>query len=157
MLIMRCRTTNAKTTRYKGTMNPGREDSSEMELDTKVSMGLRHRFTEGITNLDWVVCPFLYYTSGIYQRLDGSCVNVRPRYISINTQPKIELQNLHSRKVKNDGVQNRLLHIALLFRLASTSPACVIPWPISSFDVGHVLAASHVFFDMINQNRLNNR
>ena len=33
----------------------------------------------------------------------------------MNTQPENELQNLHGRKVKNDGVQNWLLHIALLF------------------------------------------
>ena len=75
-------------------------------------------------------------------------------------QPENELKRyLHSREVKNDGVQNWLLHIALLFCLASAdiSPACVIPWPVSSFDVGHVFPASHIIFDMFNQNGLHNR
>ena len=80
-----CRTTDAKTTCYKGTMNPEEEDSSEMELDS----GHESQVTDlqkVWTNLDWAVCPFLYYTSGIHQSLDGSCVNVRPRYIFMNTQ-----------------------------------------------------------------------
>ena len=151
MLAVGRRNTYAKTTCYKRTMNPRGEDSSEMKLDTKVSMVVTTS-QKVWTNLDCVVYPSFYYISSIYQSLDRGCVDVRPIYIFMYTQVRKRLQrNLHSRKVKNDGVKNWLLHVTILFCLASTlSRACVIPWPVSSFDVGHVSASFHVCFDVIN-------
>ena len=107
------------------------------------------------TNLDWAICPFLYYTPSIYQSLDRSCVDMRPRYKCSWTQLRQRSQrNVHIRKVKNNGVQNWFLHILILFFLASTSSKTrVIPCPISKFDVGHVSAAFRMLFNVIYQDR----
>ena len=67
----------------------------------------------------------------VHQSLDSSYVNVRPRCIYERTTRKgiINLQSIS---------QFRL-------RYCSVSPACVIPWPVGSFDVGHVFATLDIF------------